>query len=221
MQINYTYASIKSIKRMAKKNNTIIENDYKQRISLFMKEIVSSEIKIKFSSFFLSGNLGANSSFKNTITLYPRWAYEILINQSERLTNAFRITIGHELTHKEGDLFPLKHGPKFLKVISWINEVHCDFAGAQKMVKCNRDFLVDSCKFKKEKMSSDNEDCSHPSWDKRVKYAESYDFDEKLIRKIISDAGVKPTEYEEEKLVDDVFKKFSRIHLLPTIEKHE
>lgn len=206
---------------MAKNNNMVIENDYKQRIGLFMKGIVPSEIRIKFSNFFLSDNLGANSSFKNTITLYPRWAYEILTNQSERLANAFRITIGHELTHKEGNLFFLKHGLRFLKVISWINEVHCDFAGAQKMANCNRAFLVDSCKFKKDKLSSDNEDCSHPSWDKRVKYAESYDFDEKLIRKIILDTGVKLNKHEEEKLIADVFKKFSRIYLLPTMEKHE
>lgn len=32
-----------------------------------------------------------------------RWALRLVFHQDEKTFNAFRITIGHELTHKEGD----------------------------------------------------------------------------------------------------------------------
>lgn len=49
--------------------------------------------------------LNANALFgKLPIIASPEWAYQLIVNYSDELDNAFMHTLGHELTHKENDI---------------------------------------------------------------------------------------------------------------------
>lgn len=45
--------------------------------------------------------LSAQSSFGKSIIVSPEWAYTLMSSNNDNVNNAFLITIGHEITHKE------------------------------------------------------------------------------------------------------------------------
>lgn len=121
---------------------------------------------------------------------------QLVINDSEDTFNAFLITLGHELAHKDGDfavLFWERKSKRYIhkedrKIVNWVTEVHHDFA-AQKMVNSSKEKLLASMDFKI-KLKPDSEDSlTHPSWQQRKAYAEMGAFNKELIEMIAIDTG--------------------------------
>ncbi len=121
------------------------------------------------------------------------------------LNNAFRITIGHELTHKDKEFCPLKvlhYGIGSYIFVKKLNEVRADFGASQKMFNGKRENLLISCEYKRvlrDKYGGTTEDKSHFNWETRKKYAEEYNFNEELIRQIAKDL-----KYNNEKVIQMV-----------------
>lgn len=141
-----------------------------------------------------SDKLGANAGlFRSSfIMLTPEWAAYLVLKNSDVVQNAFLSTVGHEMTHKEGkDINPFRHLLN-IKFVAWTNEVHADFGAKNKMLQNSHARLISALKFKLSQKVNDCEDCSHPSWKRRIHYAENFEtFDEKLIRQIAKDARCK------------------------------
>ena len=141
-------------------------------------------------SIFDSDSVNANSAFFNIILVNYGWALHLIRNPNEETDNAFKITIGHELGHKAGD-FPISMKYLFsrnaMKLIFWSNEVQHDFYSAKIMVDYSRDALISSMKYKIKLKKNNKSDLSHPSWAKRLYYAEHFDFNEDLIKQIAID----------------------------------
>lgn len=149
-------------------------------------------VKLIFSAFFFPPlTLGANSQFKNKIYISAEWAALLLTNNSVEIKNAFKITIGHELTHKDPTFTTSKYRGKKLKFINWVNEVYCDFGAASKMVNKDKNNLEKAIKFKIKNKPNNKETKTHPSWKQRLIYAQTGKFDEHLIRQIYEDSGCK------------------------------
>lgn len=141
-----------------------------------------------------SDKLGANAGlFRSSfIVLTPEWAAYLVLKNSDIVQNAFLSTVGHEMTHKEGkDINPFRHLLN-IRFVAWTNEVHADFGAKNKMLQNSHARLISALKFKLSQKVNDCEDCSHPSWKRRIHYAENFEtFDEKLIRQIAGDAKCK------------------------------
>lgn len=103
--------------------------------------------------------------------------------------SAFKITIGHELAHKNNDFFKFTLNKKNIKFINWTNEVHADFMATHNMFMSNRQQLINSCIYKNNyKINSGKnikDSFSHPSFETRQHCAENYDFNEKIIKKLL------------------------------------
>lgn len=153
-------------------------------------------------SYFKDGNakyLAAGAILHNIILVNAEWAARLVLYNNEYTKNAFLITIGHELTHKDND-FPLRNTfGSNRKFIHWVNEVHADFGGASKMVNCNRKILVASIEYKRALKKKDYESSTHPSWSLRKTYAQNYNFNDTLIS-IIADK----TKCKNSKLIEQV-----------------
>lgn len=179
-----------------------------KRLNNYRKSINSNGYIIVFSCFqsALNGILNADSIIPKIITISPRWAVQLILFDSSETRNAFLITIGHELTHKDGDFSMLsKEGPDRI-FISWVNEVHADFGAAEKMVNGCKQKLLDSINYKSEinesiinssklnKNEKNRKLGSHPSWSQRKKYVERGTFDDELIKEIAKTTGCYNTE---------------------------
>ncbi len=177
------------------KDRVYIQNNYMDIISKTVLNIIeSSGIKAQSTEYSirlyynmgkkLNARVGAR---KNKIELTNGWAIKILFEYSSEVTTALSGTIGHELTHLEGD-YKSKTNKQFA---SWVSEVHADFGGCQKMLESKRNSLLVSLQFKKtEKEQHGRIDISsetHPSWEQRIYYATNCNFDEELLRKIAYD----------------------------------
>lgn len=177
-----------SLERMRRKwgiLNTV--NDYEE---LNENRIVFSFFKNDFSKY-----LNASANIPKRIIFSYEWAVQLVLSDSKEVLNAFTITVGHELTHKRGNMrcIGTKSDKQF---INWINEVYCDFNASQLMCKGSRELLVRASKYKREMnaprkkkhiLRKPNKDSlTHPSWNQRVKYAENFNFDENLVREIAS-----------------------------------
>ncbi len=117
-----------------------------------------------------------------------KWA-QLLIQNDKEVQNAFLITLGHELAHKEGDFSimywayknKLVINKEDRKFVNWVTEVHHDFAAAKKMADSSKEKLLASMDYKI-KLKPGNEGCqTHPSWKQRKSYAEMGAFNRELI----------------------------------------
>lgn len=180
-------------KKIPKDINNII---YSYENNEFKKQsiIIFSLWKDGFSTI-----LNAKAIDPNYILVSPEWATRLILFDNADTHNAFLITLGHEMTHNEGD-FPETHthfnDKKFIK---WVNEVHADFGAAHKMTSSSRQKLLDSIEYKLSLKKQDNDSTTHPSWERRKGYVENYDFDNKLIKKIALD-----TDCTNSTLINDI-----------------
>lgn len=154
----------------------------------------------------LQGNrLGANAGFfkKSAIVVTPEWIYQLVTN-SGKARIALLGTLGHEISHKMGNIKGLR------KFELWTNEVHCDFKGASLTLNGERRLLLESMhnKIQIGRKDIDDKDCTHPSWRQRIEYASQYDYNEELIRKIAKD-----TKCSNEKRIQKVINQFDPIIL--------
>lgn len=155
--------------------------------------------KIIFS-FWKDGfttSFNASAIINGYIIFSPEWAVRLVLFNDETTINAFTMTVGHELTHKGNEFYEKGLHGKDKKFQSWLNEVYADFGGAEKMIDCDRIKLINALKYIQMLKKKDKDTNSHPSWAKRKEYAEKYNFDEKLIRKIADDVKC-----ENEDLID-------------------
>lgn len=139
-----------------------------------------------------SKSIGASANIPFLIIFSAEWAVQLIINDKEDTINAFRMTLGHELSHKDGDyafLFWERENKHFIhkrdrKFVSWVTEIHHDFAAAEKMVAYNKEKLLASMKYKIEAKPNNKPGQSHPSWEQRKEYVETGIFNEELIKEI-------------------------------------
>lgn len=148
-------------------------------------------------------------SRSNTILANSAWAIKLVLHYSVDLENGFLFTVGHELTHKDGDFPTTGFHSKNKKFVNWANEVHADFGAAEKMVNSSREKLLTSMDYKIAAKPNSIDSRSHPSWEHRKEYAELGAFDEKLIRRIALDVDCK-----NETLITDVVKFYKDIILI-------
>lgn len=133
--------------------------------------------------------LNASALFYKLILISPEWAVRLVLFDDEETKNAFKITLGHELTHKDGDYFKLLSFGKNKRFVNYTNEVHADFGAAEKMVNSDRKKLIASMNYKLSLKANNKNTNDHPSWNTRKYYAENYNFNKKLIERIAKDVG--------------------------------
>lgn len=191
----------------SKKLNKSIPNDISTKIDEY-ENMFAPGNSIKFSfikdGFFVILNGRAIGS--NGILLTPEWAARLLLYDNDITQNAFLITLGHEITHTEGDFSSKKLKENDKKFVNWVNEIHADFGAAKKMVKCDRQKLMASIQYKMDAKKEPrckllnkyikkalnlmhSDEYTHPTWETRLEYASNYDFDENLIKRIASETG--------------------------------
>lgn len=85
-------------------------------------------------AWFNPNALNADAGYRKhaCIKATPKWATQLVLFHSEEVHNTFLITIGHELTHKDCDIFFLRHEPQYIRFIAYVNELHADFGAAEK-----------------------------------------------------------------------------------------
>lgn len=205
------------LKKRAKKEIKHIIKKYKNILQKYYNIAEQYGYKIRFTNCGFTKvdkfkyRLDANAAIfsQSTINVSPEWMYQLIFNNSKEVDNAFILTLGHEMTHKdENDLCPFTFCIKKSKFLAYVNEVHADFGGSQKLADSSRERLIQASLYKKNSSHQNKGDCTHPSWDKRIEYATNYNFNEDLVRKIASDIN-----YTNEEIIRDVSKHFENIIL--------
>lgn len=168
--------------------------------------------KIVFSWLFDMGSktLNACALLPGIIIVNSEWAAHLVLFGTPETINAFKATLGHELTHKDKDYAFWEFWTKDKKFVNWINEVHADFGGAVKCLYSKRENAIEAVSYKKKcKGKKDRDTSDHPSWNKRQEYISNHDFDETLIRKIATDVGCK-----NEKLINNICSYYAVLRLI-------
>lgn len=211
------YVAIRSLKETQKRLEEIL--DVYNKLSL----VGRNRIKFSFLAFYPT-ILEANSLIKNKIYISAEWAATLIFNNNESTRTAFEITIGHELSHKDGDFAILywERESKLLirkedkKFVNWVTEVHHDFAAAVKMVASSKEKLLASMDYKISVKPNNEDNVTHPSWKRRKEYVEYIDpvtektgeFSEALVNKIAKD-----TDCNNIELIERVWKYYKLIVL--------
>lgn len=172
-----------------------------------------------------SSLLSASAHLPYYIIASPEWAARLFLFDSEATRNAFTITIGHEITHIDGDFPNTKLTRNDKKFVNWVNEVHADFGAAEKMVEYNRQKLIGSMQYKMDAKKKPkckllnnfikkvlnllhSDEYTHPTWETRLEYATNYNFDKELINEI-----AKNTDCTNENLIKKVCEYYEPIVL--------
>ncbi|MBE7728069.1 MAG: hypothetical protein E7244_27880 [Enterocloster citroniae] len=203
------YVAIRSLKETQKQLDEIFD--------FYNKSIDMDRNVIKFSFLaFYPTILGAGSLIKNRIYVSAEWAATLIFNRDDATLNAFNLTIGHELSHKDGDFavwYWERESKQFIrkkdrKFVNWVTEVHHDFFAAEKMVDSNKEKLLASMDYKI-KLKPNNEDRNtHPSWKQRKEYAKTGAFNKALIEEIAKQTGC-----TNDKLINEISKFYGDIVL--------
>lgn len=200
------------LKRYARKQKISLPVDYVYRLSMYQK--LSSQVgcRIVLSwSFNLSGKINAGANVPRCIVLNRAWVKQIVWNDSSDVYIAFKATIGHELTHKEGDFRILTIFKNSRKFVSYVNEAHADFGGTLKMLDGNRETALQVIRYKQsinEPLQKKSPSKTHPSWQQRYDYIANYNFNEELIRRIAKDI-----DFDDETLIRKISDHFEEIYL--------
>lgn len=177
------------LKNRARKLKKKIPKNYKERLKEIVAE-ANSPVKICFSWAKDGGSHVLNATACKKMLLFnAEWATRLILFDTTETRNSFRLTVGHELTHLDGDI-KIRHCKKNdKKFLAWIHEVHADFGGAQKMCKNKRELAVAGIEYKQKLKKSDKDRYSHPSWEKRLYYIRHYDFSKELLEVLANDTG--------------------------------
>lgn len=182
------------ITKKAKDNDTVIVlSDCELLLDSYCKLVEKYGYKLEFKKKIgmIYTNLSANAGFfKNSnLIASPEWAFQLIVD-NKRADLAFKITIGHELAHKEKENICFLHLFNF-KFCAWVNEIYADFRSVEKMFNSNKNVLINAInyklEYKKEYCQGDIEDYTHPSWARRKYYVENFNFDSELIYQIARD----------------------------------
>lgn len=192
--------------RRAKELKIKIPENYIAIINNIENVYTKNNIKIRFS-ILKDGNakfINATSTIKKYIIFNAEWAARLVLFDDEETKNAFQITLGHELAHKDGDYFNLLFFGKNKRFVNYVNEVHADFGAAEKMANFDRKKLIASMNYKLSLKANDKNTSDHPSWNTRKYYVENYNFNKKLIERIAKDV-----ECNNKDLIEKVYKYYN------------
>ena len=207
---------------MRRVNKNLIKLGYPKKLS--KKEIEEFWVKIRDeqSGIISAGRLLFKhtdcSKYLNACALFGKvrvnavWIAH-LISDYSGAKEAFADTIGHELTHLQGDFPNIKLFAHRYKFISYVNEIHADFGGVSIALNGDSELGVKCLEFKKEWNTSkikknDKNYWDHPSWSKRIDYIKRKKFDTFLIREIAEDVGC-----TDSKLINSVSRYYEEIEL--------
>ena len=182
------------IRKKAKRRKNDLPLDYRKILSDVVVEYKKRGIRLVFSWIWAIGCKlpNASATIPGLILVNPEWAYQLVMHHDDELvTDAFKMTMGHEITHQKKDYSFFNLISKDERFVYWVNEVHADFGGIVwafdgNMYKGLR-VLEYKCSWNRE---SDKDSWMHPSWKRRIDFISNYDFDERLIRKIADITGV-------------------------------
>lgn len=194
---------LKYLRKYAKRNvsdinspNCSIPENYLDVLETYCEITRNVEVDGKYYELEFSTANNVNPRTLNAdagmdrIIVSQLWAAKIVFDGSEDTINAFKITLGHELSHKD-EICPFKIEPLCWRFFKILNEVCADFGGAEKMANKSRTALERSCRYKRDfKIKTGRADkwgYGHPSWQKREEYAHNFDFNDELIEKVAHD----------------------------------
>lgn len=162
-------------------------SDRLEKLKNFYRE---KDIIIKFAPDYPDNphlNAHITRSKKKVVIFSSEWAFQLILKNCIEAEMGFIYTLGHELTHKEIDIFPLKY-PHCCKFIAWVNEMHADYGSSIKVFNGDTQKTVKAMNFVGSFNNYDIEDFSHPSWVRRLYYIQKYPlWGEDLIRRIARD----------------------------------
>lgn len=200
------------VMRKAKKMNIPLPDDWKKILFRELDCFKENKIRIAYSWLWDSGGRvpNASSTIPRLILVNAEWAAMIVLLQNdEKMHDAFRLTIGHEMTHQNDHFFLARPFSKNARFTYWVNEVHADFGGAVMAFEGDVARCAEAMQFKKKcKGERDRDGYSHPSWRRRIEYIRDNDFNRELIYKIANITGCK-----NESLIEHVCDQYKDIKL--------
>lgn len=179
------------------------------------QKIVHKEKKyVVFSDYpFKAKTLNGSPMLPFGILLSREWAFKAVLFDLDDTRNAFRVTIGHELTHKEKEYPKLFYRGYDRKFIAQTTEVYADYNGAKRMINSSRKNLLRSIQYKRSHKISigeeDTGDFAHPSWERREYYVTNFNFTADLIKQIADDVNC-----QNERLINSVISFYDDIVLI-------
>lgn len=149
------------------------------------------ETKIVFSWFLdgISNHPNAMSVVPGIIAVNAEWAARLVLFNSQEVKDAFRYTIGHEMTHQAGDYNYLEAFTVDKRFVNWVSEVHADYGGAVSAFNGDLNKAISAIDYKARGIKKDNDHQGHPSWKRRQDYLKIGSFDDKMIQQIANDVG--------------------------------
>lgn len=181
------------VRRKAKKEHRSLPENYKFILREFAEKYCTNKVKVHYLWFWDAGGRFPNASatIPGVILMNSVWA-SLLVEKynDETIVDAFKMTIGHELTHLEHEFFYLEPFSKTQKFVDWINEVHADYGGIIKAFDGDVYRGVRALEFKEKfKCGRDNDGRSHPSWKRRIEFIKKFDFNANTIREVAGIVG--------------------------------
>lgn len=216
----YIERRINQIKRKSKRKKLIVNipDNYWAILDQYATIVSDHDYILEFSTRSgmsrrgLNAYAGASSGKQSIIAATPEWAVQLIACNNIETDNAFRITLGHELTHKDPEVW-LKGRLLDCKLLLHLRELHADFGAAKKMASCNRNVLIHACEYKKRFKEmvcrkKDRDGLFHPSWTRRIEYATHYDFDDRLIKKVAADLRYSEDNPNHKKLIEQIIEEY-------------
>lgn len=198
--------------RKAKKQGVRLSVDWREILFRELDCFKEGRIKMVYSWLWDSGGRvpNASSTIPGLILVNAEWAAMIaLYQENEKVHEAFKLTMGHEMTHQHDKFFIAIPFSKDAKFIYWINEVHADFGGAVIAFDGDVARTAEAMQFKRVcKGNRDKDAYSHPSWQRRIEFIRNDNFDRELIYKIAIITGCK-----NERLIERVCDQYKDIQL--------
>lgn len=110
----------RSIKRKARKNHQSLPGHYRQILSDAVSGYREEGYKVVYSWLWDAGGKvpNASSSIPGVILVNSHWAFLLVMHEGNGvITDAFKMTMGHEITHQQNDYFfiePFTNAGKFV-----------------------------------------------------------------------------------------------------------
>lgn len=131
----------------------------------------------------------AMSVIPGIIAVNAEWAARLVLFDSQDVWNAFRFTIGHEMTHQQGDYSFWEAFTVDKRFVNWIIEIHADYGGTILAFDGALDPALEAIEYKRADYRKDVDRQKHPSWERRKRYLSMRHFDKNLIETVASDCG--------------------------------
>lgn len=195
------------IKRRSHKLGGSIPSDYKEILRNYSG--LTSEYNVCFS-FIKDGfckTLNASSAIPGMIIFNYEWATHLILDK-KGASDAFKVTIGHEISHQKKWFSTSKLSGVRKRFACWANEVYADFGSSLVVDGVDKDTIITALNYKRSEKKKDLDSNTHPSWARRIEYVTKHDFNQELIKMIASDA-----QCDDKELINKVTNFFPEIIL--------